>query len=153
MKLSAILDPMLILPNLEAATQNEAFEEMARLLAPKIGIDPAKIALALSEREATRSTALERTGVAIPHARLNGIANFTLLVARSKAGIDFKAEDGSPTNLFFIIVGPENQPGEYLKLLARVAMLCHSEEFRSRLLKAPSKEEIRDEIAREDAKG
>ena len=152
MKFADIFDPSLILPKLNANTQEKAFEEMAQVLAPKLGIEVKAIVDALIDRETTRSTALEKTGVAIPHARLNGISDFTILFARSKIGIDFKAEDGKSSHLFFLIVGPENKPGEYLRILARVARLCHSEQFRSKLMGAKTAEEINAAIAEEDAK-
>ena len=153
MKLTDILDQDLILPNLAAPTQLRAFEEMAGALSHKLGMDAKLIVDALADRENTRSTALEKTGVAIPHARLNGIPGFSILFARSKSGIDFKAEDGKPTHLFFLIVGPSNEPGDYLKLLARVARLCHNEEFRAKLIQAPTADVIREIITQEDLKG
>jgi PTS system nitrogen regulatory IIA component len=152
-KLSDILDRDLILPNLAATTQRGAFEEMAQAISRKLEMDAQKVVAALADREATRSTALEKTGVAIPHARLNGITGFNMLFARSRGGIDFNAEDGKPTYLFFLLVGPSNEPGEYLRLLSRVARLCHSDAFRAKLLQAPTIDQIREIIAEEDAKG
>ena len=153
MRLSNILDQALIIPDLAATTQIKVFEEMAEALSRKLGIAPKTIIDALVDREATRSTALEKTGVAIPHARLNGIPGFSMLFARSRGGVDFKAEDGNPTRLFFLIVGPSKAAGDYLKLLARVARLCHNEEFRIKLSQAPTAKEIYEIIAEEDAKG
>lgn len=142
-----------IVPSLKANTQFEAFEEMAAILANDLNMDPGNLVKALNDRESAFSTALEKTGVAIPHARIKSINEFGLLFGRSEKGVDFQAEDHKPSHLFFMIVGPEDKPSEYLRLLARVARLCHNEEFRASLRAAETAENIRDIITEEDSKG
>lgn len=152
MKLTEILLPSLVIPELKASTKDEVLKELAVAVANCLSLDERELIKSLLERESARSTALERTGVAIPHARISGLAQFVLVVAKSKKGVPFGAEDNSPTRLFFLIVGPENNPGDYLKLLARVARICHGAEFRQRLLEANSAQEMLEIIKEEDAK-
>ena len=155
MNLLKILDLLKIdyvLPNIEAENQEEALGEMAAKAAEDLGIDANDLVKALLDREKTRPTALERTGVAIPHARLPGISRFVVVFAASRHGIDFRAEDGRPSHLFFLIVGPEEAPGDYLRLLARIARLCHDRDFRQRLSDATTAREILDIITEQDGK-
>jgi len=152
LKILDLLNINCILSDLQVENQKEALEEMAAKVAPDVGTDTEELVKALLDRESTRPTALERTGVAIPHARLAGISKFIVLFARSKQGIDFHAEDGQPSRLFFLIVGPEDAPGDYLRLLARIARLCHNQEFRRRLSEAADAAEILEIIAEQDGK-
>ncbi len=152
MKILDLLDSKHVLTDLKAEEQEGALKEMAGKIAGELDVKPDKLVKALMERETTRPTALESTGVAIPHARLSGIKDFLVLFARSSRGIDFKAEDGQPCHLFFLIVGPEDEPGNYLRLLARIARICHDKEFREKLMKASDSKEILDMIAEQDSK-
>jgi PTS system nitrogen regulatory IIA component len=49
-------------------------------------------------------------------------------------------------------VAPENSAGDHLKALARISRLLKDSEFRSRLMKATSREEIFGTIQEEDEK-
>ncbi len=152
MKILDLLKVEFVLPNIKAQKQLGVFEEMAEKISSELGVDANHLVEALLERERTRPTALERTGVAIPHARIPDTEKFAVLFARSVSGVDFKAEDSQPSHLFFLIVGPENAPGEYLRLLARIARLCHDGDFRDALMKAGDVQDILSLIADRDAK-
>jgi PTS system nitrogen regulatory IIA component len=76
------------------------------------------------------------------------MANF----ARSRAGVDFDSIDGRPTQLFFLLVVPEQSGGQHLKALARISRFFRDPSFRSRLLRAGDLEEIFRAIEEEDAK-
>jgi len=152
LKILDLLDAKNVLTDLKAKDREGALREMAGKIADELDVKPDNLVKALMDREATRPTALESTGVAIPHARLPGIKNFVVLFARSKKGIDFRAEDGQPCHLFFLIVGPEEEPGNYLRLLARIARICHDKEFREKLMNASDSGEILDIIAEQDSK-
>ena len=58
--------------------------------------------------------------------------------------------DGQPAKLFFLLVAPEDAPGEHLKALARVSRIMKNGKLRDALLKARDAKEIRVLIARED---
>lgn len=152
MKLTDILNPSLVISDLKSGTKQDVLVELAEAVTKCLSVNKDELIKSLVEREAARSTALERTGVAIPHARIGGLSQFVLVVARSKKGIPFGGEDPQPTFLFFLIAGPEDNPGDYLKLLARVARICHGADFRRRLLEAKNAEEMLEIIKEEDSK-
>jgi len=152
LKILDLLKMDFVLPDLKARDRKGVFEEMADVVAPELGVESEELVKALLDRESTRPTALERTGVAIPHARFPNIKKFVVLFGRSVEGIDFRAEDSRPSHLFFLIVGPEDAPGDYLRLLAHIARLCHNEKFRQKLVKSSDKQSIIDVISDQDEK-
>jgi PTS system nitrogen regulatory IIA component len=60
--------------------------------------------------------------------------------------------DGQPTQLFFVLVAPENSTGAHLKALARISRVFKDSEFRARLLDAPDADSMFQVISEEDAK-
>ena len=61
----------------------------------------------------------------------------TILFARSKDGVDFESEDGKPTNLFFLILAPPQDTGNYyLQALGKIAELVRKTDVRDSLLEA-----------------
>lgn len=68
------------------------------------------------DREAQDSTYLGY-GLAIPHARVFGITQPAVYLARSSAGVDWQ---GSPARLVFLVVVPEECPEWHLQLLSRI---------------------------------
>jgi PTS system nitrogen regulatory IIA component len=74
------------------------------------------------KREALGSTGTG-AGIAIPHARLEGIARpFGILVRLAKP-IDFEAIDGQPVDLVFLLLLPAEPQGDQLNALACAARM------------------------------
>ncbi len=119
----------LFVPDLEATTKDEALIEMANALIQGSDINDRDTLLEmLRNREALGSTALEK-GVAFPHGRSLAVKELTILVARSHTGVDFQSEDGNPTHLFFLIVAPPHDTGNYyLQALGKIAELVRQDE-------------------------
>ena len=132
MKLSDLLDTRVITVNLRARDMKTALEEMTGILrkAGRIG-DSAGIVKTLLERGVDDSTALGR-GLAIPHARIDGLSEPVALLALSKAGVDFKAPDDHPVHLFFLFLTPTEETELHLQILSESAALfsdkrlCHA---------------------------
>ena len=88
----------------------------------------------LRNREQLGSTALEQ-GVAFPHGRSLAVKQLTILFARSKQGVDFESEDGKPTHLFFLILAPPQDTGNYyLQALGKIAELVRKPDVRDALM-------------------
>jgi PTS system nitrogen regulatory IIA component len=71
---------------------------------------------------------------------------------RHRAGVDFESLDGNPTQLFFVLVAPEDSASLHLKALARVSRLLKDDTFRTHLISAAGAAEIFKLIRDEDAK-
>jgi PTS system nitrogen regulatory IIA component len=151
-KITDFLDIGSVMPELAGDDKNAVLKEMAAKLSAQLAATaPEPILSVLLEREKLGSTAIGE-GVAIPHGKLPGISQVHGLFARSSRGVDFDSIDGGPTYLFFLLVAPENSAGDHLKALARISRLLKDPDFRSRLMKAKSKEEIFGTIKEEDEK-
>lgn len=98
---------------------------------------------AVLEREALVSTGIG-LGVALPHAKLNEIENFFIMVGINKEGIDWDAIDRNPVGIVFLIGVPEkeNAQKEYLQIISRLMLLIKNKERRISLLSSESEEEI-----------
>lgn len=95
----------------------------------------------IREREELESTGVVE-GIALPHARTEAVKDLLLVVAVVKEGLDFKALDGKPVYIVFLIVAPEEAKKKYINVLARISRMCRQEEFRKALREAESPSSI-----------
>jgi nitrogen PTS system EIIA component len=152
MKITDILNPEMVLPELKGNTKSDVLHELAGYLASKHReIDPAALSAVLAERERLGSTAIG-DGIAIPHGKLAGVNDIIGVFGRHVRGVDFDSLDGGPTHLFFLLVAPEDSASLHLKALARVSRLMKDPAFRERLSSAPDAAEIFRLIKEEDAR-
>ncbi|MCK4328549.1 PTS sugar transporter subunit IIA [candidate division WOR-3 bacterium] len=91
---------------------------LKHLLASK-GLDKGSILQGIMKREELESTGFGN-GLAIPHARIDGVPAMTLLVGVSKEGIEFDALDGKPAKLIFLILAPKSETKLYINILAKL---------------------------------
>ena len=152
MRITDLLTEELVLPALDARGSDEVIETLGmRVAAQHRDIERDRLVQALRERERQVTTALG-DGVAIPHARLAGLERTVAAFARSRTGIQWESVDGKPTHLVFLLAGPADLPGAYLKVLAGVSRLLSDERCRARLMEAENEAELllvlRDEEAR-----
>jgi mannitol/fructose-specific phosphotransferase system IIA component (Ntr-type) len=125
-----------VVPTLAAADKDDVLVALAaRIGSTHPAIDVRDLIEALRARERQMTTALVN-GVAIPHAKLAGLAGIVGALGRTAAGIDCDAHDGAPTRLFFLLVGPAERPGDHLKALSTVSRVLHEERCRTALLDA-----------------
>lgn len=123
---------------------SDATEALAALAA-LMGRDPAEarlLAAALAAREHTGSTALGN-GVAVPHARVEGVPEIRAAFLRTQAPLPFAAPDAQPVNLFFGLIVPMHANTEHLELLAEIAELLSDEAALKALREAGSPATIR----------
>jgi PTS system nitrogen regulatory IIA component len=152
MKITEILTPELVSPDLRGTTKSEILRELAQCLAAKFkDIDVDDLAAVLAERERLGSTAIG-DGIAIPHGKIRGATKIVGAFGRQRAGVDFESLDGGPTHLFFVLIAPEDSTSLHLKALARVSRLLKDAAFRERLLSAPDSDAIYRLIVEEDGR-
>ena len=142
MKLSEILTDDAIVASTAATGKDEFFGEVvAKLVSQDAGIRREVVLEALRERERLGSTALDG-GVAIPHARVAGLARPLGLLARSAAGVEWGAPDGVRSRLILVLVTPAEQSGSHLKLLAAASRVLRDATCRERLAAATDASEM-----------
>ena len=135
--------PLTLLPQqfelaVDAPDVKRALEHAADSLSRAHGLDPAPVFRALWRREQIGSTAVGH-GVALPHARISGIAEPLMLYMRPRYAVDFDAPDGRlVTRIWVILVPADGSADDHLNLLASVAEACSDEGLRARLDAAPT---------------
>ncbi|HTY56992.1 MAG TPA: PTS sugar transporter subunit IIA [Candidatus Binataceae bacterium] len=152
MKITDILNPEMVVPELTADSKPDVLRELADHLCScfrQVEVD--KVVSVLADRERMGSTAIG-DGIAIPHGKLKGLTRIIGVFGRSIKGVDFESLDGEPTHLFFVLMAPEDSASLHLKALARVSRLFKDDGFRRRLLEAPDASEIFRLIKEEDAR-
>jgi Kef-type K+ transport system membrane component KefB/mannitol/fructose-specific phosphotransferase system IIA component len=97
----------LFLPNLAARTRLGALMEMCEVAAEAVSNAPERLFRLVSERELILASGWENE-LAVPYARVNGLARPLVVVAKS-VGIDFDARDGKPARLIIMILTGDNQ--------------------------------------------
>ena len=79
-------------------------------------------------------------GLAIPHAKLNIIDDFIVGLAIHRDGVPFDSLDEQPVHILVMILGPDQQQDEYLKVLSRVTAFLKDQ--REKILSLEDNEEI-----------
>lgn len=124
--------------DVNVVSQKQLFQDMAARLIEAHQLEaPARdIVAAAMERERLGSTGVGN-GVAIPHARIDGINHVIAGFARLSEPMDFDSVDGRPVDLIAFLLAPSDAAGAHLRALARVSRQLRREENRSRLRAAP----------------
>lgn len=149
MKLLEVLHPEAINIDLRARDKKAVLDELAAPVARITGTPQDELVRVLMERERLGSTGIGG-GIGIPHGKLQGLPSLLVGFGLSRHGVAFESMDGRPTHLFFLLLSPENEAGQHLKLLARISRLLKQEEFKSQLMQAASTEAVLEIIGETD---
>jgi len=122
--------------------KQEIIKELLQLLHDSGHIEQIEVAYNdVLTREAQGSTGLEY-GIAVPHAKTDAVKSLTIAMGISPAGVDFGALDGKPSQLFFLILSPPDQPGPHIEALAEIARLTRFKAFCNMVTAAVSAREV-----------
>jgi fructose-specific phosphotransferase system IIA component len=142
MKLTDYIKPEHIKLNLEGTSKREIVEELVEHMAEHCtNCDADEILDAVLRRENDGSTGLEK-GVAIPHAKCDAVDKLRIVVGVSKKGVDFEAQDGKPSHLFFMMIAPTTESGPHVQAIAKIVKMIKVDGFRERLMKAERPEQV-----------
>jgi len=148
---SGLLDPRCIILDLKGRRKREIIEELVAPLEICGELPDSEEAVReLMEREKAGSTGIGK-GVAIPHRLLRGLEKPLVVFGRKVRGVDFDAADAKPVKIFFLILGPQDEKGEHLKLLSKLARFLHEDAFLLRLLEAKLPEDVLDAFRKAEA--
>jgi nitrogen PTS system EIIA component len=152
MKIMDYLNEEWVIPNLQGTDKPSILKELSSLLVKPCQVTSVEELLqVLLDREKLGSTGIGE-GIAIPHGRLKKLKKFFISFGRSLKGVDFDSIDRKPSQLFFLVMAPENSAVDNLKLLSRIVTLLKEPSFKKRLMEAPSQKELFQIIAEEDEK-
>jgi len=118
-----------LLPALRAQTRFEAIDELVdRAIEVERSLRSDPVRQAVRAREETMGTGVG-DGIAIPHARLEGLQRPRVLLGLSREGIEWDAIDDRPAHLVFLVLTPADDTDAQLEILSSIARGIDAERF------------------------
>lgn len=139
--LTSLLKEGIVLNSQSAESRKQVLQTLAQAMGDKLGIDSRDILDAVLERENLGSTGVGE-GVAIPHARITGLAAPIGAFVRLQDGVDFDAIDGRDCDLIFMLLAPHSSGADHLRALAQVSRTFRNGDLRQALRLADGKDDI-----------
>jgi PTS system nitrogen regulatory IIA component len=112
-----LLNESQILLGVGALTKSALLTTLAQRASKVTGIGEPAIAAALTARETLGSTGFGG-GIAMPHARIDGLPAMFALFARLDKPVPFEAIDGKPVDLVVMLLSPRAGDADHLAVLA-----------------------------------
>lgn len=131
-----------------ASSKRQALHAVAEAAGHALGLDEGRVLEALLEREALGSTGLG-SGVAVPHARLEGLERVCAVLVRLETPVAYDAVDDRPVDLLLALFAPPREGAEHLRALAAVSRALRSAELREKLRQARTPDAIRALLVRD----
>jgi len=142
MILTQILQPNCICAPLKSKSKESAIEELINVLAAAGQVKDAAVALeAVMEREQTRSTGIG-SGIAIPHGKCSAAKELVMAIGIAPEPIEFASIDNKPVTIVVMLVSPPDKTGPHIQALARISRLLLDDQFKAKLEKTTSPEEV-----------
>lgn len=143
MKMEDLISEDLIITHLKGEDKEEVMTEMARLLSREdILSDPEEYLETVRRRESECSTGIGY-GIAIPHGKSTAVKKSSIAIGKKDEGLDWQSLDGSPVRIVFMIAVPKARAGdEHLQILQQLSRKLLQNQFRDKLRKADTAEEI-----------
>ena len=142
MRITEFIDPRGIKLQATLSDQNEAIDQLIALHESAGNLnDVSEFKKAILDREAKGSTAIGN-GIAVPHGKSASVRKAGLVAITCPKGVDYKALDGKPSNLLFMIAAPENGADTHLEVLAKLMGMLMDTEFCKKLVEAKSVDEF-----------
>ncbi|HET8866616.1 MAG TPA: PTS sugar transporter subunit IIA [Gracilimonas sp.] len=153
MNLFSLLDNVTVLPNFVVDSKEDLINALVDALKEKMETEEQieQVRKAVFEREEIMSTGVGK-GLAIPHAKTQAVSENFAAFALLKEPLDFDSIDNDPVRLVFLLVGPESNNSQHIKLLSRISRLMNSGSFREKILGCTSTEEILSAFQEEEEK-
>jgi PTS system nitrogen regulatory IIA component len=143
------LSPYDVIAKVAAKDKSALLRDLSHRAEPAIKLPGDLIARAILKREALGSTGVGR-GIALPHARIPGLAKPYGLFLRLKKAIDFEAVDGNPVDLVFLLLLPADREEESRTALAAVARKLRDPAVVGAIRKAPDQTAIHVALTQDD---
>lgn len=139
--LSDLLRPEAVATDLAASAKKPLLGALAAMVAPQLGLDRHLVAERVLDRERLGSTGFGG-GVAIPHARVEGLSHIAGAFARLAHPVEYQAVDELPVDLVFLLLSPVDAGAEHLKALARVSRSLRDARLLAKLRGAGSRDAL-----------
>ena len=130
MQIGDLLTVDRIICNADVTSKKRALELISELFSRTLGpeVTSKLVFESLISRERLGSTGLGK-GIAIPHARIEGLHNSAGILIKLKEPISYDAIDGEPVDILFALLVPEHYTNEHLNILAVLAEMFSDTEL------------------------
>lgn len=132
MEFARLLKPEAVKVVTAASSKKRLMQAFGELAYSAYDLDADKVVEALTERESLGPTGVGH-GVALPHARLEGVNKVVGAFVLMDKPIDFSSVDRQPVDLAFALFAPVDAGVEHLKALALVARTLRDTAFCTKL--------------------
>ena len=144
MRLAELLAEQHICTDLRTDSRDDAVHEVLGHLQAAGKLNEEQVAEALEaivQREALGTTAIGR-GVAVPHARIDGVAGTVVALGLSRHGVEFNALDSEPVRVVFLVLGSTADSAQYIDTMRSVSLLIQNDDFRRFLARTRTAGEV-----------
>jgi mannitol/fructose-specific phosphotransferase system IIA component (Ntr-type) len=131
MKFSEFLPSTAVVKELQTTGKKDVIREMVEKIKDVFGLPGFKVndvVDLLMKREKIGSTGIGN-GIAVPHAKIDGLDKVVGAFGRSTDGIEFNAVDGMPVYLAFLILAPADKPEANLAVLQHISRAIKQQNF------------------------
>ncbi|AHA77190.1 PTS mannose transporter subunit IIABC [Bacillus subtilis] len=141
-KLTDIISPELIEPNLSGETSDDIIDELIQKLSRRGALlSESGFKQAILNREQQGTTAIDMN-IAIPHGKSEAVREPSVAFGIKRSGVDWNSLDGSEAKLIFMIAVPKESGGnQHLKILQMLSRKLMDDNYRERLLSVQTTEE------------
>lgn len=139
--LDDMIAPAAVLADVSATSKKAVFAVLGAAASTQWGLDAKQVADLLTAREKLGSTGFGG-GVAIPHARVDGLVGVRGMFVRLARPIDFAAVDDQPVDLVFMLLSPSGAGADHLKALARISRRMRDSALAAKLRGAGSRDAL-----------
>ena len=141
-KLLSIITPDYISMDLKGGKKEEIIAELVDILEKKGRLTDRNLALKdVLDRENTMSTGMSG-GIALPHAKSDGVNELCVAVGIKKEGMDFESSDGKKSKLFILVLSPRKTSGPHIQFIATITGVLRDDVLRQDIINAQSPDEV-----------
>ena len=121
-----------IIMDCDSKSQKNTLEVISNKMAELTSTNKDEIFQKLYEREKLGTTAFGN-GIAIPHARVEGIQNARIIILKLTEAIDFNSIDGNKVDIVISLFVPNDNNKMHVELLSNIASLLDNQVFREKI--------------------
>ena len=130
-----------IIMDCDSKSQKNTLEVISNKMAELTSTNKDEIFQKLYEREKLGTTAFGN-GIAIPHARIEGIQNAKIILLKLTEAIGFNSIDGNKVDIVMSLFVPNDNNEMHVELLSSIASLLDNQVFREKIRTANTASDV-----------
>ena len=145
-----VVEKSLVLDIKKPMDRDGFFHEVARAMSPSLNLSTKTLKEMLIKREEQVTTVLA-PGLAVPHIIIEGQEKFSILLARSRRGVEF-SKSKPLVHAAFVLVGSKDERNFHLRALSAIAQIVMDPRFERKWMRAKTRRALRKVIINADRK-